>query len=234
MRKKKILRRKSIKAFVLILFLFIGSALLNPDVDESAGAGSVGAFSNIKIKSNKDWIEYNGVKYKIIEVDGGDLSGERQPGAAVDVGYGDRVYWALTNEYGQLIHVAAEKVVLQDEAKEPVNTAGRYFDDEAKVPGTERKDLDEGHVIADSLGGVANAYNITPQNSILNRYGNQAYMEKGIRDAGGCKNFVATISYPNTATQIPSHYHFEYILNGKKVIDDFDNINPDKANSAMQ
>ena len=37
-------------------------------------------------------------------------------------------------------------------------------------------------MIADSLGGVSNAYNITPQNSTLNRHGDQAYMEKAIRE----------------------------------------------------
>lgn len=103
------------------------------------------------------------------------------------------------------------------------------YDDEAKVPGTERKDLDEGHVIADSLGGVANAYNITPQNSTLNRHGNQAYMEKVIRDANGCDNFVATITYPDITTQIPSKYKYEYVLNGNKIIDEFENANPDEA-----
>lgn len=62
-----------------------------------------------------------------------------------------------------------------------------------------------GHVIADSLGGVSNAYNITPQDSTLNRDGDQAYMEKVIRDAGGRSNFTAVITYPSTTTQIPSH-----------------------------
>ncbi|CUX26840.1 DNA/RNA non-specific endonuclease [Clostridium sp. C105KSO13] len=221
------MRKKSVKVFVLLLFLFIGLALFNSDPNESTVTDSVGAFSNIKIKNNKDSIEYNGVTYKIIEVDGDNLSGVRQSRVAVNVGYGNRTYWAFTNEYAQLIHVTADKIIIQDESKEAVNSAGRYFDDEAKVPGTEQKDLDEGHVIADSLGGVANAYNITPQNRVLNRHGNQAYMEKVIRDAGGCKNFIATITYPNTMTQIPAHYHFEYVIKGKKIVEDFDNVNPD-------
>lgn len=177
--------------------------------------------------------KYEGKEYKIIEVDGGDLSGDRQPNVAVDIGFGDREYWALTNKYGQLIYVIADKIILQDEKAEPVNSDGRYYSDEAKVPGVEQEDLDEGHVIADSLGGVSNAYNITPQNSTLNRHGNQAYMEKIIRDAGGCENFVATITYPNSETQIPSHYHYEYVINGEKIIDDFDNVNPDEVNASL-
>ena len=70
--------------------------------------------------------------------------------------------------------------------------------------GQKEPDLDKGHVIADSLGGVSNAYNITPQDNVLNRYGDQAYMEKVIRSAGGCTDFEAIITYPDTKTQIPT------------------------------
>lgn len=171
--------------------------------------------------------------YKLIEVDGGNLSGHREPNVVVDIGFGDREYWAFTNEYGQLVKVVAKEIVLQDDSKEPVNSKGRYYPDEAKVPGVESKNLDEGHVIADSLGGVSNAYNITPQNSTLNRHGDQAYMEKVIRDAGGCTDFVAIITYPNTTTQIPSHYSYTYTIKGNVVNDEFDNINPDEYNSSL-
>lgn len=182
--------------------------------------------------ASRETIEYNGISYQIIQVDGGDLSGERQPNVAVDIGYGDRTYWAFTNEYGQLVNVVADEITLQYSA-ELTEGNSRYYPDEAKVPGTERKDLDEGHIIADSLGGVANAYNITPQDSILNRHGDQAYMEKVIRDAGGCEDFVATITYPDTTTQIPSRYKYEYTLLGHKVVDEFDNVNPDEVNAVI-
>lgn len=121
------------------------------------------------------------------------------------------------------MRVVADEIILQDDSKEQVTEDGRYYKDEAKVQGVERSDLDEGHVIADSLGGVSNAYNITPQNSDLNRHGEQAYMEKVIRDAGGCTDFEAIITYPNTDTQIPSHYSFTYTLNGEVIKDEFDN-----------
>ena len=172
-------------------------------------------------------------KYKKIEVAGGDRSGSRKAMVVVDVGFGDREYWAYTNEYGQLVRVTAKQIVLQDDSKEPVTADGRYYADEANVPGTEREDLDQGHVIADSLGGVSNAYNITPQNSTLNRYGDQAYMEKAIRDAGGCTNFEAIISYPNTKTQIPNHYHYTYTIKGNVITEDFDNVNPDEVNKSL-
>ncbi|WP_033828812.1 DNA/RNA non-specific endonuclease [Bacillus andreraoultii] len=171
--------------------------------------------------------------YKLIEVEGGDLSGHREPNVVVDIGYGNRQYWAFTNEYGQLVRVIADEIILQDDNNEPVTSSGRYYSDEAKVPGVESDVLDEGHIIADSLGGVSNAYNITPQNSTLNRHGDQAYMEDNIRKAGGATNFEAIITYPNTETQIPSHYQYTYTLMGKEIVDKFDNVNPDEINASL-
>ena len=171
--------------------------------------------------------------YALIEVYGGDLSGYRAANVVVDIGFGDREYWAYTNEYGQLVRVVAAEIILQDDATEPVNSEGRYYDDEAKVPGTENSNLDEGHVIADSLGGVANAYNITPQDSVLNRYGDQAYMERNIVQAGGATNFEAIITYPDTTTQVPSYYKYTYTINGYQVVDEFQNVNPDEYNAAQ-
>ena len=171
--------------------------------------------------------------YALIEVYGGELSGYRAAKVVVDIGFGDREYWAYTNEYGQLIRVVAAEIILQDNTTEPVNSEGRYYDDEAKVPGTENSNLDEGHVIADSLGGVANAYNITPQDSVLNRHGDQAYMERTIQQAGGATNFEALITYPNTTTQVPSYYRYTYTINGYQVVDEFQNINPDEYNAAQ-
>lgn len=171
--------------------------------------------------------------YKLIEVDGGDLSGHREPKVVVDIGYGDRKYWAFTNEYGQLVRVIADEIILQDDSKEPVLSSGRYYRDEAKVPGVESDVLDEGHIIADSLGGVSNAYNITPQDSTLNRHGDQAYMEDVIRRAAGATNFEAIITYPNTETQIPSSYQYTYTVKGNEIVDTFDNVNPDEVNSSL-
>ena len=171
--------------------------------------------------------------YELIEVYGGDLSGYRAANVVIDIGFGDREYWAYTNEYGQLVRIVATEIILQDDATEPVNSEGRYYDDEAKVPGTENSNLDEGHVIADSLGGVANAYNITPQDSVLNRHGDQAYMERNIVQAGGATNFEALITYPDTTTQVPSYYKYTYTINGYQVVDEFQNINPDEYNAAQ-
>ncbi|WP_246943680.1 DNA/RNA non-specific endonuclease [Bacillus pinisoli] len=171
--------------------------------------------------------------FQLIEVDGGDLSGTREPNVVVDIGYGDREYWAFTNEFGQLVRVIAAQIILQDDNNEPVLSSGRYYSDEAKVPGVESDLLDEGHIIADSLGGVSNAYNITPQESTLNRHGDQAYMEDAIRRAGGATDFEAIITYPDTETQIPSHYQYTYTLRGNVIVDSFDNVNPDEVNESL-
>ena len=171
--------------------------------------------------------------YALIEVYGGELSGYRAANVVVDIGFGDREYWAYTNEYGQLVRVVAAEIILQDDATEPVNSNGRYYDDEANVPGTENSNLDQGHVIADSLGGVGNAYNITPQDSVLNRHGDQAYMERNIVQAGGATNFESIITYPDTTTQVPSSYKYTYTINGYQVVDEFQNVNPDEYNAAQ-
>ncbi|MDE0562161.1 DNA/RNA non-specific endonuclease [Exiguobacterium sp. B2(2022)] len=171
--------------------------------------------------------------YTQIEVDGGDQAGRREANVVVDIGFGDREYWAFTNEHGQLIRVIADEITLQDDETEDVNSSGRYYSDEAKVPGVEDPNLDEGHIIADSLGGVSNAYNITPQNSALNRYGDQAFMEDVIRKAGGAKDFEAIITYPNTTTQIPSRYQYTYTVRGNTVTDTYDNADPEEVNESL-
>lgn len=170
---------------------------------------------------------------RLIEVDSGNQSGHREANVVVDIGFGDREYWAFTNEHGQLVYVFAKEIVLQDESTEPITSNERYYHDEAKVPGTESDTLDEGHVIADSLGGVANAYNITPQDSALNRYGDQAYMEDNIRRAGGATDFEAIITYPNVETHIPSHYQYTYTIQGNTVVDSFDNVDPEEYNKSQ-
>jgi len=229
-------RKKAMALILMLTFIFTGCS--DPVLEKSNDITN----EEIVFEKTIDDSEEKGAKvendqfegYKLIEVDGGDQSGHRESNVVVDIGFGDREYYAYTNEYGQLVKVTAKKIILQDELTEPVLSTGRYYSDEAKVPGVESSYLDEGHVIADSLGGVSNAYNITPQNSTLNRHGDQAYMEKAIRDAGGCTDFVAIITYPNTETQIPSHYSYTYTINGNVIKDDFDNENPDEVNTKLE
>ena len=209
---------------MLLLFLLVGCASESTTNEDSSGIKTEEKeIENKKEDSSIDKSLFDG--YTLVDAASCNISGQRIANAVVDIGYGDREYWAFTNEYGQLVKVIAKEIILQEDAE--ATNDGRYCNDEAKVPGTEETDLDEGHVIADSLGGVSNAYNITPQNSTLNRHGDQAYMEKVIRQAGGCTDFEAIITYPNNETQIPNHYKYTYKINGNVIVDEFDNINPD-------
>ncbi|MFB1051219.1 DNA/RNA non-specific endonuclease [Paraliobacillus sp. JSM ZJ581] len=227
--------KKKMNYLILILiasFFLIGCTnVQDASADEETDATVVDELAVEEASNQSKNERFSG--YKGIEVDGGDLSGHREPNVVVDIGFGDREYWAFTNEYGQLIRVIADEIILQDDDNEPVLSSGRYYSDEAKVPGVESDVLDEGHIIADSLGGVSNAYNITPQDSTLNRHGDQAYLEDAIRKAGGVTNFEAIITYPNTDTQIPSSYQYTYTLEGNEIVDTFDNVNPDQVNELL-
>lgn len=156
-------------------------------------------------------------EYEELKAQPCDLSGRRKANSKVDIGYDSdyatRDYYAYTNGTKQLVYVEADEIILQNDNEEN-DGSDRYCSDEAKVKGTEASDLDEGHVIADSLGGVSNSYNITPQNSYLNQKGEQYQMEQFIRDNGGASNFKAYINYPNAFTFTPSSYDITFEING--------------------
>lgn len=152
--------------------------------------------------------------YKTLKVKGGDTSGKRKANVKVDIGYGSRVYWSYTNKYGQVTKVTAKKIVKQNPKTEKLTSQGRYYANEAKVRGTELKDMDQGHIIADDLGGVANAYNITPQHYTVNR-GEMKKIENLIKKQGA-KNLTVTINYPDKKTLTPSSYTYTFTSKGKK------------------
>ncbi len=209
------MKRKSTRTIGAVAFLVLSIF----------GSHFLGGKSDVDIEAMID-LAFNPANFancQIIEVAGGDLSGDRKPNVAVDVGYGDREYWAFTNEHAQLIMLTAKEVIPQNDSSEAVLENGRYYEDEANVKGTELREYDQGHVIADSLGGVANAYNITPQDSYVNRKGEQALLEDRIRKNRGCTDFVCFIQYPDSKTQIPSSYHVIYRINGKIFNSEFKN-----------
>ncbi len=152
--------------------------------------------------------------YKEIKVDDCDNSGMRQANVIVDIGSGDRKYYSLTNENQQVVYAFAKEIELQNGDEESSN--GRLCADEAKVKGTELDNYDEGHIIADSLGGVSNAYNITPEDAYINRFGEQAIFESEVRDAlntgSTVTNLYARIIYPNNTTMIPIAYYFHVYI----------------------
>lgn len=164
-----------------------------------------------------------------VEVEACDFAGQRQPNVKVDIGYdsdyANREYWAYTNAQSQLVYVHADKIIAQNDKLE-IPGKNRYCSDEADVKGTEDSNLDKGHVIADSLGGVSNAYNITPQDSYLNRYGEQADFEDDIRQAlydnKDVTDFNANIIYADKS-MTPVSYKIDYKINGKQQSYNFDN-----------
>lgn len=87
------------------------SADTNKDEEVAVTAAEEAPAEEIPDKTNEE--QFSG--YKRIEVDGGDLSGHREPKVAVDIGFGDREYWAFTNEHGQLVRVIADEIILQDD-----------------------------------------------------------------------------------------------------------------------
>lgn len=180
---------------------------------------------SVDADTNKDNIPKDWNYAKIINPDPCDLSGKREPDVVAEIGYGNREYYSLTNDYKQVTNVYASDIKLQTD--EETGTNNRYCSDEAKVPGTEQANLDEGHIVADSLGGESNAYNITPQDSYQNRNGEQYKMEDKIRqdEENGIEvtDFKANITYPNTHTQIPSKYQYTFKENGKEKTIEFKN-----------
>ena len=134
----------------------------------------------------------------------------------------------MTNSTGQLVEVIARDIIVQNDDTETVNDKGRYCDYLPFVPGA-GKGFDRGHVIADSLGGQSNVYNLAPQNATLNRYGDQAFIENQIRKAGGAADFHAVLTYPDSHSDVPSRYSIAYSLENTPRVRTFANIDPDSA-----
>lgn len=205
---------ENIKKIILLFFIFVASTFILVGCEYILPSAQSTVGSNLLMNN------------RLLQVDACDFNGNRQALVKVDIGYGDRLYLAYTNEHKQVVRIEANEIILQSK-DERLTKKGRYCKDEAKVPGVNRDGYDEGHVIADSLGGVSNAYNITPQVSQLNREGIQAKMEEELRQAlyKGKKatEFVAIIEYPDTSTQTPLKYHFEFKVSGKLRVFDFEN-----------
>lgn len=199
---RKLVKNKIIKGLKILILLFLILTLINN-------------FSLDFLVKNTS-TNTKEIDFKEIKVDPCNISSRRKANVKVDIGYGDRNYYSYTNQYGQVVKVEAKEILLQLKDEENLNK--RYCEDEAKVKGTEQKKYDEGHIIADSLGGVSNAYNITPENSYLNRKGKQYQMEdylrKQLKENRKITNFKCEIKYDNKFTFIPSSYSFSWENNG--------------------
>ena len=209
---------KKIKILSILCFMvFTLTRCTIPQIDTNT---SVDKQESLVIENNKE-----------ITAENCNLNGKRKNNVKVDIGvdFADtqRNYYSYTNGVGQVVYVEAEELFMQNDDTEDVKSTGRYCSDEAKVAGVEAEDLDEGHIIADSLGGGSNSYNITPQDSDTNRHGEQSEMEGIIRDSlyNGKKvlNFEAFITYENEFTMIPSNYKYNFNIGNKEHIYNFSN-----------
>lgn len=193
--------------FILLFFIILGLCL----------------WLIFKPKENKQDMSID-VK-NAINIDICDLKAKRLSNVVALIGANNRKYYSQVNEFNQIVKVEAKQITKQEKSEERVK--GRYCEDEARVNGTQEKNLDQGHIIADSLGGASNTYNITPQNSTLNRIGEQSkmekYMVKMLTHHHKITDFIATIKYPNTKTLIPSHYNFSFKVDNEVKSYSFDN-----------
>ncbi len=202
-------------------------------------------FNTAQTAIRRDYFNKKGQRYKVTsylkttklsgyttkKVSTCDMATTRQANVVVDIGfdssYANRDYYAYTNKYGQLIRVDAAQIIRQNETFENVVLGSngktselRYCKTEAQVTDSEDSKYDRGHVLADSMGGAANAYNITPQIEEINLYGAQYLMETMFRQAfvegKTVTNFSMKISYKNSKTNIPSKYSVSFEIDGEK------------------
>lgn len=151
--------------------------------------------------------------------------GNREANVVVNGGFNDdyarRNYYGFTNEFGQLSYYKADKIIDQNDDVEPVKSDGR-FGTPADVYGTatedepEGRDFDRGHVMADSLGGAPNAYNMTPQDAYLNEHSIEVGIEGRARN-GNIKQYTSIPLYDSTTTQTPYAYFTSFVDDGRYV-----------------
>ena len=101
--------RQAVVFTIILLSLFVFAACSAPPVENTEKVvieDSISAHEEVQISD-----PFEG--YRLIEVDGDDQSGHREANVVVNVGFGDREYWAYTNEHGQLIKVTAAEIILQ-------------------------------------------------------------------------------------------------------------------------
>lgn len=142
----------------------------------------------------------------------------RNPNVKVNIGSNGREYYAYTNEYSQLAFISADQITVQDESTETVNESGQYCDSPAAVSG------DSGTtpktVIADSLGGASNSYNVIPAGNV---YSGLESIENEILAAGGATEFRAYFTYPSTDSNTPDTVSISYKLGSQLMEYNFNN-----------
>lgn len=98
--------------FVAVSIIFTGCSDADAVLREDAGEEVIDVDNDIEEINARTNIKQDIIgdlkDNELIKVDGGDQSGDREPNVVVDIGFGDREYWAFTNEHGQLVKVIAK------------------------------------------------------------------------------------------------------------------------------
>ncbi len=142
----------------------------------------------------------------------------RSPNVKVNIGAGNRDYYAYTNEYSQLAFISADTITLQNSETETGNEAGNYCDSPADV--AKNTNYTSTYIISDDLGGVSNAYNLIPAGIAQS---NLAAIEQEIIDNNGATEFRALLEYSNTETTIPTTIQISYKIDEALVEYQFNN-----------
>lgn len=140
------------------------------------------------------------------------------PNVKVNIGAGDREYYAYTNEHGQLQYITADTITIQDEQSEVVNADGNYCDQPADI--AKDTGYTNTYIIADSLGGASNAYNLIPGGISTS---NLAEIENDILENGGATEFNAYFEYSDSETNVPHTIQISYKINEGLVEYQFNN-----------
>ncbi len=134
--------------------------------------------------------------------------GGRQSNVKVDIGAGDRSYYAYTNEFAQITYIEADEIAVQDITKESVTNNGDYCDGIASVFGSDTSGMTAYRIIGDNIGGASNAYNVIA----TNKTGSLEQITNEILSYGSATDFKAILSYASTNSYAPSSISISYKL----------------------
>lgn len=142
----------------------------------------------------------------------------RAPNVKVNIGVGDRKYYAYTNQYSQLVFITADQIEIQNESSEAVGSNGQYCDGPAAIEGT--SGTTPKTIIADSLGAASNSYNVIPAGSA---YSGLESLENEILANGGATEFKAYFSYPDSSSTTPSLIDVSFKIDSNLIEYQFNN-----------
>lgn len=152
-----------------------------------------------------------------ITIDPCDTNKKLSANAKVDIGYGNREYYAYTNENAQIMYITAKAIYPQNADIEAVENNGTYCAD-FELAASEG-DIKQTYLINPKYGGVSNSYNLTNQASSLDEMGDlyevQRKIDYYIYHEQLIEDLEIQLIYLDTNTQVPSSYEISYSVEDK-------------------